>query len=460
MLDRLIRAVSRHRMLSPADRVIAAVSGGPDSVCLLDVLSQLAPMAGATLVGVAHLNHKLRGEASDEDQRFVAALAQRYGVEFHLEKANLPAKGNLEEVARHARRNFFARLIREGAASKVATGHTLDDQAETVLFRLLRGSGPGGISGILPSTMEGLIRPLLEITREQVREYLNSRGFQWREDASNLDVRFSRNRIRHELLPLLGREWNPRISEALARHAEISWVEEQWWKEEIGRVAAHILKESGEGLEADARDIAELPKALGRRLVRHAFHWVRCEEGQASLSHVDDVLEIAAGERGEGQIGFGGVEIIRSFGRLRFQRVENRVPDFCRVVEVPGRYPFPGTLVCFELAEGTCQAGDCASLELLGLGELRPLQLRSWRVGDRYRPVGKSRDYTLHELFQRARVPSWRRHAWPVVAMESRIVWVREFGVASDFAVGRGRVLRIREKMSPKDESLLSGPAS
>jgi tRNA(Ile)-lysidine synthetase-like protein len=166
----------RYNMLAPGDRVAAAVSGGADSVCLLSVLCELAGRLGVTVAGVAHLNHKLRGEASEEDERFVAALAARHGVPFYREEAAAGiAGGNLEQNARRERLKFFSRLIREGKADRIATGHTRDDQAETVLFRLLRGSGLAGLAGILPVTQEGLIRPLLDLSRAEVREFLRAR---------------------------------------------------------------------------------------------------------------------------------------------------------------------------------------------------------------------------------------------------------------------------------------------
>ena len=457
MLDRVMSTIARHRMVTPGDRLVAAVSGGPDSVCLLDVLVQIAPRLGVTVAGVAHLNHKLRGEASEEDERFVAALAQRCEVQFYLEQANLTGAGNLEEAGRQARNEFLASLIREGIANKVATGHTLDDQAETVLFRLLRGSGPGGMAGILPLTDEGLVRPLLKVTRAEVEEYLKSRGIEWREDATNRSSRFSRNRIRHDLLPHLRREWNPRVAETFARYAEIAQEEERWWDAEIARVAAKILEPTEGGLEASAAKIAELPRAISRRLVRYAVRRVRCAEGQPDFEHVEWVLDLACQEKGDGKVEFAGIEVVRSFGWLRVQRAGNRpiVPDIA--VQVPGRYPFGAAIVCFEeaffdAAEGIRAAPGCVSLKLRGLSELKPLELRSWRVGDRYHPVGKSRNYTLHELFQRAQVPSWRRHAWPIVAAGSQVVWVRKFGVASGFApeTETEAVLRIWEENVPK----------
>ena len=254
VLDKVLTTISRYNMLGRGDRVIAAVSGGADSVFLFHALSAIAEKTGATVTGVAHLNHKLRGEASDADERFVAQLASRHGVAFYREEARVGGlEGNLESNARRARLGFFARLIAAGRADRIATGHTRDDQAETVLFRLLRGSGLAGLAGILPVTSEGLIRPLLDITRAEVEEFLRARSVDWREDASNRDARFARNRIRHGLLPELEREWNPGIREALGRLADLAGEEERWWAAKIERLARKLCVECDAGIEVPGR---------------------------------------------------------------------------------------------------------------------------------------------------------------------------------------------------------------
>ncbi len=268
-MDKVLTAISRYNMLASGGRVAAAVSGGPDSVCLLHVLLEFAPRLGFTVAAVAHFNHQLRGEASEEDERFVAALAERHGVAFLCERAvAAEAGGNLEQSARRARQAFFSRLIRDGVADRVATGHTSDDQAETVLFRLLRGSGLAGLAGILPVTREGLIRPMLDVTRAEVEQFMRGRGIVWREDASNQDARFARNRIRHSLLPQFAREWNPRVSVTLAHLADLAREEEQWWQEEISRLAQEMLIPAQGGIEVDAGRLATLPRAVARRVIR------------------------------------------------------------------------------------------------------------------------------------------------------------------------------------------------
>jgi tRNA(Ile)-lysidine synthase len=375
----------------------------------------------------------------------VAALASRAGVPFLYERVPVAESGgNLEQAARRARHQFFSHLIKDGVANRVATGHTADDQAETVLFRLLRGSGLAGLSGILPVTREGIVRPLLDVTRADVVEFLRARDFDWREDASNRDARFARNRIRHSLLPQLAREWNPHVSESFAHLADLAREEEQWWREEISRMAQDLLIPTQGGIEIDANRLAALPKAVARRLVRSACPL------SPGFSAVERILDLAAQPEGKGKLELPGLVVIRSFDWLRFtppgrpSRPEPIHP------KVPGRYPWPGgaAQVCFEIAEGNRARTGCASLKLREGRLPAPLELRSWSAGDHYRPAGHSRDQKIKELFQAARIPSWRRQFWPIVASGSKILWVRGFGAAAELAAEDqpGSVLRIWEE--------------
>lgn len=446
VLDRVLTTISRYNMLRPGDRVVAAVSGGADSVFLFHALREIAGPVGASVAGVAHLNHHLRGEASDEDERFVAALAARHGVEFYREQDRVSqAAGNLEGNARRARLEFFARLIREGKADRVATGHTRDDQAETVLFRLLRGSGLAGLAGILPATSQGLIRPLLEVRRAEVEEFLRARGFVWREDASNRDVRFARNRIRHGLLPEMERDWNPELREALARMADLAGEEERWWQGKIARLMRRLAVEGAMdgtgGIEISADALARLPKAVSRRLVRALI--CKAGGGAAQFEHVEKVLGLAGSQRGSGCLELPGLAVARSFDWLRFSPAGPVDAEAEAVrVEVPGRCGWGDGAVCFEVAEKPTpklEEAGCVRLKWRGQDAAAHLELRGWREGDHYRPAGRSRDQKIQEMFQKARVPSWKRGLWPIVTNGSKILWAREFGASAEFAAGPGR---------------------
>jgi tRNA(Ile)-lysidine synthase len=432
--DRALTTMFRYNMLAPGDRVVAAVSGGPDSVCLLTVLCQLRERLGVTLAGVAHVNHKLRGEASEEDERFVAALAARHGVPFYRQTAEISNRGNLEQAARRERLLFFSHLIREGRANRIATGHTRDDQAETVLFRLLRGSGLAGLAGILPVTREGLVRPLLDVTRAQIEGFLCARGIPWREDASNQDRRFARNRIRHDLLPQLAREWNPGIAAALGHLADLAGEEEQWWQTEIAARAEKLLVHTAGSIEIRAEALAVLPRAIARRLIRH----IALETGgRPEFDHVEKTLDLAHNERGSGSLEVPGIRVERSMDWVRFTPADElakpprEAPPVA--VEVPGRYHWADAEVCFEVTEKPERSG-CVRLKWNGQQVPARLELRGWNAGDHYRPWGRSRDQKIQEMFQEARIPSWKRGFWPIVTKASEIVWVRQFGAAAECA--------------------------
>jgi tRNA(Ile)-lysidine synthase len=225
MLDRISEFIARHRMFERGHRIGVAVSGGADSVFLLHALREL----GFDL-SVINIEHGIRGEASIAAAEFVAQLARDFGLPFHLRRADVPAiDGNPEEAARHVRRAFYNELIGSHAVDRVATGHTRSDLAETVLFRILRGSGLTRLSGILPVTTESVVRPLLEIDRGEIVAWLRERGIAWREDATNQDRTLARNRLRHEILPLLREVFNPQLDTALANLATLARDEETYW---------------------------------------------------------------------------------------------------------------------------------------------------------------------------------------------------------------------------------------
>ncbi len=418
-------------MLPQGARVIAAVSGGADSVCLLHALREIAP---ASVVGVAHLNHQLRGDASGEDERFVAELAQRFRLPFYTAHEPIAAlHDNLEQAGHRARRRFFRSLRAAGHCDVVALGHTLDDQAETVLFRFLRGSGLAGLAAIAPAP-PGIIRPLIEITRADVLEFLESRPLHWREDASNLDARFARNRIRRDLLPQLTREWNPRMADALARLAHLARDEEDYWASEIAAIAAREFIPYANGLELRAAALAALPRAAARRLVRRAIGQTKGNLRKIEYPHVEQVLELAGVPQGRACL--PELTVTRSFDWLYFGNPDGPGAQV-QAIPGPGTYPSPDGQTQISVDAPAA----CVTLEKEACTLFPPLELRGWLPGDHYRPQGHSRDRKIQEMFQKARVPCWRRASWPMIASGDKILWARQFGMAEDAA----NLLRIRE---------------
>ncbi|MBI1786380.1 MAG: tRNA lysidine(34) synthetase TilS, partial [Acidobacteria bacterium] len=310
------------------------------------------------------------------------------------------------------------------------------------------------LAAIRPVTAQGLVRPLIDIPRAAVLDYLRRRGLPWREDSTNASPRFTRNRIRHQLLQALARDYNPALEETLAHTADWAFEEEAYWEAEIDRLAGQHLRD---GI-LPAGLIAQLPRAAARRLIRRAIQSAKGDLRGVAFSHIEQVLEMAAASDGRGRMQGPGLEVRRSFDRLRFGAPSEsrswRVP-----LTVPGHFALPGegATLHLELKESSEGAicvyngvGSCLDWERIG----GPLELRSWRPGDRYHPVGQTHVERIKVLFQEARVPLWERRNWPVITCGEEILWTRRFGPAARFAArpGSRKLLTVRETSGSADE--------
>ncbi len=302
------------------------------------------------------------------------------------------------------------------------------------------------------------MRPLIEIVRASVEQYLRGRNIAWREDSTNATLQFARNRIRHELLPQLEREWNPAIRETLAQTAEWARAEEAYWDAEIDRLAASFATSDRGFVFMNARDLAGLPLAVARRLVRRAIEQVKGDLRGIDFGHVEAILGLVPGGEGHGRVQAPGIDVLRSFEWLRFgalgsyglveraYSVEASVPGIVRVEAVPVEI----SLELIEKSE-TCDPPPCVyngEVGCLDWGSLSGrMVLRNWRPGDRYQPIGRSREEKIKTLFQEFRIPIWERRHWPVLTDGGSIVWARRFGPAANCAAnaGSGTILQIRE---------------
>jgi tRNA(Ile)-lysidine synthase len=462
MLDRIVRTITRYRMFEPDQRAGVAVSGGADSVCLLHVLRELALRWNLSLT-VLHLDHNLRGDESRADAEFVARLAARLGLPFELGHADVAALrretgDNLEQAARHARLRFFRGFLEAGRFDRIALGHTLSDQAETVLFRFLRGAATAGLSGIRPTTGDGLVRPLIEIERAGVEQYLRARGIGWREDSTNSSLAFARNRIRHELLPQLTRDWNPALAETLAHTAEWAQAEEQYWNAEIARMSEGHLLLQPPAVLLRAAALTGLPLAAARRLVRHAAEIVKGNLHGIGFEHLSAVLDLAGAAEGHGRVQLPGIDVFRSFDWLRLappgtDSLENRNYRFA--LPVPGKVQLPGQncVIQAELVNPETEPRPLSSVynedvECLDWSRISGLlEVRNWRPGDQYQPANRPGAEKIKDLFQQARIPLWERRHWPIITSGETIIWARRFGPAAGFAAPTGvtPILAIRE---------------
>lgn len=447
---RVLAQIDRWNMLPEQSHVGIAVSGGADSVALFRTLHSLAAQRRWRLT-VLHVNHKLRGAESDGDASFVQALANQYDTPFYSTDLPIAAAGNLEQEARHLRCAWLKRCTILHNLDRIALGHTRSDQAETVLFRLLRGTGSAGLSAIRPIASDGFIRPLLGVTREEIRAQLCTIGQSWREDSSNRDLRFDRNRIRLDLLPALARDWNPAIEATLAQIAEWALGEEEYWDSAIGSLAGdYLTTRPGPTVIVNAIALSELPVAVCRRLIRRAIVQIRGDLRGIGFTHVEQIRLLAAGIEGTGRLQIPGGDILRSFDWLRFAppggygvNRESRIH-----VTIPGQISLSANnlTLTFRVIEADYLyngTGNC--LDSARIADR--LVLRTWQPGDRYRPVGYPAAVKVKTLFQESRIPLWERGAWPVLVRnsadssrteEDAIVWTRKFGVAADAAPAPG----------------------
>src|SRR5262245_10800215 len=463
-LEKKLRAVLRRFGVGAQDSVVAAVSGGADSVTLLDALVRFQQSKGPPgSITVAHLNHQLRGEESDEDEAFVRNLAGRLKLPFFIEKIAVAErakaeKRNLEAVARKLRYEFLLKCAEERRSSFVFTAHTLDDQAETILMRLIRGSGAEGLRGVhqiiaLNESVK-LIRPMLEITRAEVIEHCKHYDLAYRNDNSNFSTDFTRNRIRLELLPML-KTFNPRVKQSLARASESLTRDEDY----LRGAAVELLAKSREGSRLNAKVLQEASVAVRRRALRL---WLRDERGdlrRIDASHIVAIESLVGGSSGRRvELPDGGV-VAREFDHLSFIHAASAVS----VVGAPGAAErssrslksvnlieneprkFGGftfmlkrrrSRASMELNDEKCELFMASLRECEELSELR---LRTRLPGDAYVPANASRAVKLKTLMIRRKIPLTQRDQYPVlVTKDDRIVWAPGLPVAREFAPNAG----------------------
>ena len=439
-------------------RLAVALSGGADSVALLRILAARSRELGLAL-HAAHLHHGLRGAEADGDLEFCRELAAKLGLPFHearvdtvreaaADPKSCKAAETIEEAARRLRYRWLRQLMASGQVDAIATAHTLDDQAETVLAKFLRGAWTEGLSGIHPK-LEGpegvILRPLLAVTHAETEAYLRELGQDWREDSSNRNLTFNRNRIRHELLPLL-EGWNPRLREHMVQMAALALDEEAWWKAELARLAPQLLlpgrpvrgggRAAGldSGLAIEVARLATLAPALQRRLVRYA-----AEQLGAALDFTatEAVRSLALTGRAGQKLDLpNNLRAERTARELRLSTYLEPTPKGKSAVAPPETYTaaIPGEIdaPAFGLRlriEFRDAARDVATAKATpnGLGDppAKTAILRNWKPGDRVRLRHSSGPRKVKEVLERLRVTGTGREVWPILEIGGQIVWMR-----------------------------------
>ena len=459
--------IRKYGMFQRGDKVLVAVSGGADSVALLRLLADLREELGLALE-VAHLEHGIRGDEAREDALFVARLAEEFSLPFHFRKVDLPrirktsGGGNLEAMARKERYDFFGALARERGIRQVATAHTRDDQVETLLMWLLRGSGGRGLGAIPPirrldAKGEGLwlVRPMIETSRQEVIGYLTAQGFSYRTDRTNLDRTRLRNWIRLELLPQLRARLDPRLDARLAQAADLLREEE----EVLNLLTEERLEQAARAGDLLRDAVLRESKAVQRRLIRL---WLERTAGNLKgigFYHVEKILRFIADGPSQGRLSIpGGWDFVKEYAVLRLEKKRYK-PE-----RLSYSYPLPhqGELVIPEAGvklKSSCHpctppARPRNNLEAVFDLALLPefLEVRNFRPGDRFRPLGMGGRKKVKELFIEKRVPLSARSAYPLVLAGEEILWIPGYGRSAVAAVSPGtRALLRVELVSPAD---------
>jgi tRNA(Ile)-lysidine synthase len=454
--EKLITAIRESQLIDSGDRVLVAVSGGPDSVALLHLLGKLKE-EWVLRVEVAHLQHGIRGQEAKDDAQFVRELAERLNLPVHIKEVSIPhlrfqaGKGNLEQLARRERYRFLGEVACQRNLDKIATAHTEDDQAETVLMWLLRGAGRKGLGGMAPrqpvnaagadtSRSVTLIRPLLGVGKERLLDFLEHNGLEYRLDRSNEDTALLRNWIRLEWLPRLRDRIDPGVPSRLAHTAEVLRDEEMV----LNTLAQQALVELRTNSALRRDGLLRQPKAVQRRMLRLWIEQARGHLRGLDFAHVEALLTLISDGPPQSRLAIpGGWELVREYDHLRLARTSRRSKTLCYayplVIDSRLTVPEAGMTISCRLVPG-CPA-ELPENHLAAVFDpaalTGPLVIRNFRHGDRFRPLGMAGHKKVKDLFIEKKVPLSERAVLPLLVMGDEVLWLPGYGRSEIGRVGR-----------------------
>ncbi len=442
MLEKVKGYIEKHRMLSKGDKVVAGLSGGADSVALLHILKELKGVFGIEVIA-AHINHGLRGKEADEDEEFAKALCEKWGIEFHHKKVNVRDlvaawRKSEEEAGRIVRYDFFQEVMARAGGTKIATAHHKNDQAETILHNIIRGTGLEGLSGIKPVRDGCIIRPLLCVSRREIEDYLEAEGLTYRTDATNVQLDYTRNRIRSLLIPTL-EEYNPSVVDSLARLGSLALEENEFLSGYSEGLFEKCAVQDGHQVDIRLKELLSFHRAVQKRLIRRALQEIKSDLDGISYGHIEDIVNMAVtSPTGSRLMLPGRIHVIKGYERLRFTcEPPEQKPEYFEVpLPVPGKAELRelGVTVTAEVVEGgerPVYSGDCIYIDA---GKIRGgLKLRQRRDGDRFKPLGMSGTKKLKDFFIDRKIPVERRDSIPLLVDEDNIIWVVGLQMNEDY---------------------------
>ena len=454
-LEKVKGTISRYSMLAPNVRVVVGVSGGPDSVSLIHLLSRLQGEYNLSL-WIAHLNHRLRGREAEEEERWVKQFGRELGIYVISDSCDVRLlakrkKLSLEEAGRRARYSFLEHVANEVRASRIALAHTASDQVETFLMRLIKGAGPDGLCGI-PPVRNGVIRPLIDTFREEIEAYCKENHLHPCQDSSNLDLCFLRNRIRWDLIPHLSGQYNPRVGEALFRASQILRDEGDYLERETRKaLRSVILGQKRNEVILDIQKLLRLHPAIRRRAMRKAVGEVGGDLKGITFDHINSALGMDSG-KGSKKLDFpGGIVVKREYDRLVIGRrgSNNKVSFRCSLI-VPGKTELGELNLILEaenMVEGPTNFAKDNSVAYLDHDMLEePLFLRRRKRGDRFQPSGMRGSKKIKDFFIDLKIPLEERDKIPLLISRDKVAWVVGYRADERFKIQKStrRILKIK----------------
>lgn len=438
MLARVKKTLKKYKMLTQGEKVILGVSGGADSIAMLYALNELVDY-GLELI-VAHLNHGIRGDEAKGDAEFVKETAKSLRLTFvYGEVDTLSFKEesqlSLEDAARTLRYKFFDQVLNKHYATKIATAHTLDDQAETVLMRLLRGSGSRGLSGI-PPVSNSIVRPLIDTPRSEIEEYLRSKGVEWVEDSTNESPEFLRNRIRQDLLVEL-ESYNPQIKETLSRTAEILRSEEGFIRREALKHFDDIFSPNKSELIGDLKYYRSVEKPLRFSLLRLTIEKLNTSLKNISSTHIVSADDFLLSETASGEVELPqGTVIVKGYDTFLVTRKSELELEFSYSIQSPGKWSFPEFSVSIEYIKTDELAENDESVAYFDPETVSfPIEVRNFKPGDRFSPLGMTTSKKLQDYFTDIKLPKFLRSRVPIFISKDEIMWLGGIRLDNRFKV-------------------------
>jgi tRNA(Ile)-lysidine synthase len=429
LIKKAQKTIRQYAMFQEKERVLVAVSGGPDSLTLLNVLHRLAPSLDLTLI-VAHVNHRLRGEESAKDAAFVQSCAVELGWEFCLAEVDVLAraaetKESIQEAARELRYEAFINLGKRYHAAKIALGHTADDQAETMLMHLIRGSGPEGMGGIPPVRDGIFVRPLIEVPRAMIETFINRERIPCRYDSSNKKRKYLRNRIRLDLLPILKQNYNPNLCLGLSEISDIFRAESAFMEKIIDRIWPDILQEEGtDAIHLNLEAFRGQDIAIQRRIIRRAYEMLKGNKKGLSLKQIRSALSLS-GDREKVINLSDGLRIRKTGNTLSLGKfTPHNIPEI--EISVPGAVSAGCYRVRTELLIIPPSSFPPHNREVFFDWDklVPPLVLRSCRPGDVMTLLGMKGHKKIQDIFTDARIPRYQRQSIPILCDRKGVLWV------------------------------------